>query len=217
MIIPARSSWIEAIQARLNQLPLPGVESHLRRAHALRKVEFSAAPPEARQSAVLLILFEKADEWNILLIQRKTGGPKDKHAGQIGLPGGKKDIHDPDLLFTALREANEETGLDLSQVDVLGKLTPMYIPISKFVVNPFVAYTRQNSGWIRQESEIQSILEVPLKELRDPANFIETRIQLDENITINHVPAFAIQDHIIWGATAMILGEWLDFANFEYE
>lgn len=207
---PARSVWIDAIQNFLNHQPLPGESSHQKMAHALRKVEFSLPAENTKQSAILIILFEKNEEWNVILIQRNSGGPRDKHAGQIGFPGGKKDETDPDLMYTALREAQEEIGIDLAMVDVLGKLTPMYIPVSKFMVNPYVAYSRQNSGWKKQDAEIQSILEVPLQVFNDPNVLIETKIKIDDAITINHVPAFMVNEHIIWGATAMILRELLD-------
>jgi len=164
-----------------------------------------------REAAVLMTLFESSPgDWHMIFIKRSNGHARDKHAGQIGFPGGKREPADPDLLYTALREAGEEVSLDLTQVDVLGKLTPLYITVSKFMVHPFLAYSAVIPSLKRQEEEVEEIFEWPLRLLTDPGARTETRIRLHSGIVLNHVPAFQVGEQVIWGATAMILNELLE-------
>ncbi len=191
--------------------PLPGVPAHLAMAHAVRKVDPSLNAKPSREAGVLMVLFEKSPGgFHIVFIRRGSSHEQDKHAGQIGFPGGKNEPEDKDMMFTAMREAEEEVGLDLSQVDILGALTPLYITVSKYLVHPFVAYSWTEPQLTRQESEIEEILELPLSEFRSPVAIQETKILLSTGITLNHVPCFQVNGHIIWGATAMIMNELLE-------
>jgi 8-oxo-dGTP pyrophosphatase MutT (NUDIX family) len=171
-------------------------------------------PSVTRDAAVLLTLFEKTPgDWHLIFIRRNSSHEQDKHAGQVGFPGGKRDLTDPDLMYTALREAEEEVAIDLSGIDVLGPLSPLYITVSKFLVHPYLAYSWKTPRLIRQESEIEDILEFPLAYFLDPATRQETRIHLTTGIVLNHVPAFMVEGQVIWGATAMILSELLDIIS----
>jgi 8-oxo-dGTP pyrophosphatase MutT (NUDIX family) len=113
-------------------------------------------------------------------------------------------------MYTALREAEEEIALDLRHVDVLGALSPLYITVSKFMVHPFVAYANELPPLVRQVEEIEEILDLPLAAFLDPASRQSTRIRLTGGMILNHVPAFVVGGHVIWGATAMILSELLE-------
>jgi 8-oxo-dGTP pyrophosphatase MutT (NUDIX family) len=128
----------------------------------------------------------------------------------VGFPGGKREHVDPDLMFTALREAEEEIALDLSGIDVLGPISPLYITVSKYLVHPFVAYSWKTPELVRQESEVEEILELPLSYFLDPATIMQTRIHLATGIILNHVPTYQINGHVVWGATAMIMSELVD-------
>jgi 8-oxo-dGTP pyrophosphatase MutT (NUDIX family) len=210
-MIITRPAFIDSLHRELLLNPLPGQLAHFKMAHAVRRADVSPDPKELKEAAVLITLFEKSpDDWHIVFIRRGTTHEKDKHGGQIAFPGGKAELSDRDLMFTALREAEEETSMDLTSIDVLGALTPLYITVSKFRVHPFVAYSYKTSELIRQESEIEEILEFPLKVFRDESSITETRIHLTTGIVLNHVPAFDVQGHIIWGATAMIMSELLE-------
>ena len=207
----SRPSFINKLHSRLLEQPLPGVASHMAMAHAVRKVDPAPHLAASREAGVLIVFFEKSPGgFHILFIRRGSSHDQDKHAGQIGFPGGKKEPGDKDMMYTAMREAEEEVGIDLSQVDVLGPLSPLFITVSKYLVHPFVAYSRTEPQLTRQESEIEEILELPLAEFRSPSAIQETKIQLSAGITLNHVPCFQIEGHIIWGATAMIMNELLD-------
>lgn len=207
----SRPAFINDVQQRLLARPLPGEAAHLRMAHAVRRADAVYHPAEAKDAAVLITLYEAApDVWNIIFIKRTSLQKKDKHAGQVAFPGGKKDQGDPDLMYTALREAEEEIGIDLSGVDILGPLTPMYITVSKFLVHPFLAYSWKKPVLSKQDMEIEDILELPLHSFLETDAKKETRIRLSEGIILNHVPAFQINGHIIWGATAMMLNEFIE-------
>ena len=180
-------------------------------AHSIRKVSPDPSPDIKREAGVLITLFEKTPgDFHIIFIRRGSSSEQDKHAGQIGFPGGKRESTDRDMMFTALREAEEEIGLDLSQIDVLGPLTPLYIPVSKYLVHPFVSYCAQVPHLSRQESEIEEILEIPLSVFKSASVRQSTRIPLSMGITLNHVPCFLVGNHVIWGATAMIMNELLE-------
>lgn len=211
MLTTSRPALIDQLQVQLIQQPLPGHAAHREMAHAVRRVEPVPAAESTRNAAVLMTLFEKSPEdWHMIFIRRSGREARDKHAGQIGFPGGKSEPGDRDLMYTALREAHEETALDLTAVEVLGQLTPLYITVSKFMVHPFLAWTHQIPVMSRQESEVEEILEFPLRQFLDPSARRQTRIPISSGIVLNHVPAFDIHGHVIWGATAMIMNELLD-------
>ncbi len=211
MITHAPPRLIDHLRERFVFGPMPGAEAHFKMAHAVRRVDPNPDPASIREAAVLMPLFEKEpDDWHMIFIRRTSSHIKDKHAGQIGFPGGKKESTDPDLLYTALRETEEEIALNLIDVEVLGPLTPLYITVSKFMVHPYVAWCRSRPTLTPQESEVEEILEMPLARFADPEVIHSTRIQLQSGIVLNHVPAYRIDGYVIWGATAMILREFLD-------
>jgi 8-oxo-dGTP pyrophosphatase MutT (NUDIX family) len=210
-MIITRPAFIDSLQRALLLESLPGQQAHFKMAHAVRRADVDPNPAEVKNAAVLITLFEKnPDDWHIVFIRRGSGHEKDKHGGQIAFPGGKAELSDRDLMFTALREAEEETAMDLTAIDVLGELTPLYITVSKFLVHPFVAYSYKVPELVRQQSEVEEILEFPLDAFRNGNSTTETRINLGSGIVLNHVPAFDIQGHLIWGATAMIMSELLE-------
>ena len=211
MMTTSRPLLIDQLQSRLLQQPLPGSASHYKMAHAVRKVDPNPDPATIRDAAVLITLFEKSPgDWHLIFIRRTSSHEGDKHAGQIGFPGGKSETGDFDLMYTALRESEEEIAIDLSGIDVLGALTPLYITVSKFMVHPFLAYSWKTPQLSRQESEVEEILEIPLSILLDPAAMQPTRIQIRPGIILNEVPSFQFNGDIIWGATAMMLNEFID-------
>jgi len=210
-MIITRPAFIDSLHRELLLNPLPGQLAHFKMAHAVRRADVSPDPAEIKEAAVLITLFEKSsNDWHIIFIRRGTAHEKDKHGGQIAFPGGKAETSDRDLMYTALREAEEETAMDLTTLDVLGQLSPLYITVSKFRVHPFIAYSYSTPELVRQQSEVDEILEFPLDAFRNSSSVTETSIHLTTGIILNHVPAFDIDGHIIWGATAMIMSELLE-------
>ena len=207
----SRPAFINEIHSKLLRQELPGYVAHQAMAHAVRKIDPTRYDPIAREAGVLMVIYETAHgDFHLVFIKRGAAHEQDKHAGQIGFPGGKKEPSDPDMMYTAMREAEEEINIDLSQIDILGRLSPLYITVSKYLVHPYVAYCRQIPDLTKQESEIEEILHLPLSEFRSASAKQETRISIANGITLNHVPCFLINGHVIWGATAMIMNEFLE-------
>ncbi len=199
---------IPHLQTRLTE-PLPGPEAQYRMAHAVRST-FPNNSENARIACVLLALYPKAGEWHLVLIQRVSNNPHDRHGGQISFPGGGYEDADQSLEDGALREAHEEVGIIPQDVQLLGRLTELFIPVSNFMVHPFIGHLDYAPSFIPQISEVQQILEVPLATLQNPANRQITQMRISDKITLKNVPYFDVQGHIVWGATAMMLNEFLD-------
>ena len=208
--ISSRPPLINLLHSRLLFEKLPGEEAHQKMAHPVRKAGTQPELDSSRPAAVLMILYEKTEGDFHMIFIRRNPHESDKHAGQVGFPGGKSEPSDPDLMYTALREAHEEVAIDLSRIEVIGKLTPLYITVSKFLVHPFLAYSSRKPVLMRQESEIEEILELPLSSFMNQDAVQQTQIHLTQGIVLNHVPCFIINGHIIWGATAMIMNELLE-------
>lgn len=159
----------------------------------------------ARQGGVLALLYALEDETHIVLTKRVDG--LNSHAGQVSFPGGRREDGEA-LEQTALREAEEEIGVNRGEITILGELTSLYIMPSDYEVHPFVAWHDGRPTFVRQASEVAEILEVSLAHLLDPTN------RHEEPWTIRgyelQVPYFQVAEHKIWGATAMMLGEFLE-------
>lgn len=164
-------------------------------------------PGDARESAVLALLYPSMGELQLLLIKRIEDGKP--HSGQISFPGGRKDPADENLQITALRETHEEVGIPPASIDILGQLSSLYIPVSNSNVYPYIGYTPQQPDYKLSLDEVQYILEIPVKELFNPMR------KSIKSITPSAFPEITITapvyewdaDHIIWGATAMMLAE----------
>lgn len=188
---------------------LPGPDAQYRMAHAVRRT-YAPPPDNARKAAVLALFYPKNNEWYLALIQRQATNPNDPHSGQISFPGGKMEIDDPNIEYTALRETEEEIGINPDNIHMLGALSELFIPVSNFMVSPFVAYMKHAPKFSAQETEVKAILEIPFSALEDTGNIKLTKMQFGKNITLRDVPYFSIENYVIWGATAMILSELLD-------
>ena len=196
---------IEWLKERLQQ-PLPGADAHARMMARVREMP-AQIPQDARASAVLSVLFPVADELNLLFIKRTEDGHA--HSGQISFPGGRMDPTDADLRATALREAQEEVGIMSEEVSILGELTPLYIPVSNFQVHPFVAFAQHRPQYHINKSEVDFIIEIPLKEILSEEIKTVTKVTSPADPTfVRNVNAYQLpESKIIWGATAMILSE----------
>lgn len=140
----------------------------------------------------------------LVLILRKTY--QGVHSNQIGFPGGRQEISDRDLVHTALRETEEEVGIPQSEIKVLKELTKLYIPPSNFWVHPFMGMLEDTPEMVPQESEVEKILEVELAHFMDNNCFVNQTLSTSYAKNIE-VPAFLLNDQIVWGATAMMLSE----------
>ena len=161
-------------------------------------------PGKARVGGVLVLLYCSNDEMMVVLTHRRDD--LSSHPGQISFPGGRQEPSEP-IQHTALRETFEEIGVDSTYIEVIGQLAPLYILPSDFEVFAFVAWY-QNGGkpaFKPNPAEVAEIIEVPLSHLLDPSTRQEGLWQFrGHEMTF---PFFAVDNHRVWGATAMMLNE----------
>lgn len=167
-------------------------------------------PEDCRKAGVLILLYPHATlspqtELHLVLIRRPDYAGV--HSGQISLPGGRREPGES-LQVTALREAEEEVGVSPQKVTVLGQLSPLYTPPSNFCIYPFVGFSREKPVFKPDEREVAELIEAPLRLFLDPAVRREEVWNLGK-YGDRRVPFFYIFNHKIWGATAMILSEFL--------
>jgi 8-oxo-dGTP pyrophosphatase MutT (NUDIX family) len=157
-------------------------------------------------AAVLAPLYRDADGRLRLVFIRRS--PFGRHGGQIAFPGGRREPEDPDLLTTALREAEEEIGLDRRSVEILAALPVIDTIATGFRVAPFLGrLAGPPPTWRRQESEIDEILEIPLDDLTDPAMHAVEHWQLDGWPAPREIPFYRLGPYKLWGATYRMVGD----------
>jgi 8-oxo-dGTP pyrophosphatase MutT (NUDIX family) len=175
---------------------------------------FLVPPPdnveEPRQAAVLVLFGEAVDGGpDVLLLQRNP--QMRSHAGQPAFPGGGIDPTDDGPVGAALREAQEETGLDPAGVEVLGVLPQLWIPPSNNIVTPVVAWWREPSDvHAAVPAEVETVARVPIADLVDPAN----RLVVSHPLRFES-PAFRVADMLVWGFTAGVLSWLLTIAGWD--
>ncbi|MCW3123516.1 MAG: hydrolase [Flavipsychrobacter sp.] len=196
---------IDWLRERLKQ-PLPGLAAQELMMGRVVSMPVTV-PDNARPSAVLCLLFPVGDALHVLLMKRMED--KTAHSGQVSFPGGSYDTTDADLRATALREANEEVGIMSADVDILGALTPLYIPVSNFNVYPYIGYSAQRPEYNLSHNEVKYTIEVSLDELLHAERKTITEVVSPKFPDIKRtVKAYKLHDGtIIWGATAMIISE----------
>jgi 8-oxo-dGTP pyrophosphatase MutT (NUDIX family) len=203
---------MDMIQFLRDQLkkPLPGPGAHVRMMHGLRHYDHRVPQPDARKAGVLLLLFPADDLWHTVFIKRKMKIGVDAHSGQISLPGGKHEKNDPDLAYTAAREAEEEIGVNKHKLSMLGALSDLYIPVSNFHVHPFVGYVDYTPQFNLQDDEVDEVIPVSIEHLRDPKIRQTVNITTPSGLELQDVPYFDLSGKILWGATAMIINEFIE-------
>jgi 8-oxo-dGTP pyrophosphatase MutT (NUDIX family) len=185
---------------------LPGIEAQIRFApevlqRAWRTGQF---PATSRPAAALLLLYPHGISAAVALTVRSSN--LTRHAGQISLPGGATDPGET-IAQAALREASEEIGVEPASVRVLGELTPVHVIVSGFTLHPVVGITDVPPAFRPAPGEVEEILEVSLEDLRD-ASRIRQGTRLREGVAVEY-PYFDLLGHQVWGATAMVLGEFI--------
>lgn len=196
--------FTQRLAAELSQ-PLPGEDIQYRMAPIGRKRVNPGAPgAEYRDSSVLILLYPHRGSISTVLIKRHDY--EGVHSGQIGFPGGKHEKTDASLEATALRESEEELGIDIGKVQVLGTLTNVYIPVSRFKVHPYVAVTPLRPAFNPDPFEVKDILETNIQLFMNKELISETTIATSSGFKIK-TPYYNINGFIIWGATAMMISE----------
>lgn len=189
------------------RLPLPGQMAHdtVMSYHRPSVSEARAKQPPPRESAVMMLLYQRHDVWHTLLIERP--GNQGAHSGQLAFPGGRIEPHETPLQ-AALRETTEEVGIAAQHIEVIGELSELYIPPSHFVVKPFVGLWQNQGPLFTNSDEVVRTIEVSMDYLYHPDSLQQHHVQLSgQNITLQ-VPGFVVDDNILWGATAMMVQEF---------
>ena len=201
------SAALEKLRLGL-QRPLPGLDAQLRMAPSPRLGWDPLKFPEgAANGAALLLVYPHDDTLHVVLTVRGSG--LRNHTGQVSLPGGRVDEGET-FEAAALREATEEIGIDATAIELLGRLTPLHIPVSGFLLHPIVGFTSMRPAFQRAEWEVARIIEAPVRLLADPAVIkreMQVRVVQGQSIDVE-VPYFDIDGEKVWGATAMVLAEF---------
>ena len=189
-------------------MQLPGESAHRKLAPIIRineldKIDMSKRSPQ--EAGVMAVFYPDADEkTRMVLILRKTY--KGVHSNQVGFPGGRVEKFDKNLEDTALRETEEEVGIPQHEIEVVKKLTRLYIPPSNFWVQPYLGLLKSTPNMIAQETEVEEILEVKLSDFLNDENMIIENLSTSYATEIE-VPAYSLNGHVVWGATGMMLSE----------
>jgi 8-oxo-dGTP pyrophosphatase MutT (NUDIX family) len=188
--------------------PLPGLDAQMRMAPPFRDAgELKTLRDGLRHAAALLLLYPHAGQWHVPLTLR--GSTLRHHTGQVSLPGGRLDGGES-VEAAALREAHEEIGVAPADVEVLGQLTPLPIPVSEYLLHPVVGVAAARPAFVLAEHEVEALIEVPLADLRRMEVHWEVRPRARAPFGEMNVPCFDVGGSArVWGATAMVLAEFL--------
>jgi len=203
------SSFLTYLKGALSG-ELSGEEAHQRmlppgRRLKIMEEELSLVTP----SSVLLLLFPEGEQIYICLIKRPS--TMRHHPGQISFPGGKIEKQDRSAEMAALREAQEEVGIDPSLVEILGKLSELYVEVSKFSIQPFVAWTDHKPDFLLNAEEVEELILFPLTDFAVNETIMETDLETVRGLL--RVKYYPFNSEIIWGATAMILSELIEIVK----
>jgi 8-oxo-dGTP pyrophosphatase MutT (NUDIX family) len=194
--------------------PLPGLDAQIKMAPQPRpgwNPNF-AMPPDCREGGVLILLYPRAAQLHLVLTRRTE--TLRSHKGQIALPGGTREDGEA-LVQTALRETREELGVPPEGTEVIARLSALYTPPSNYCIHPFVAYRPSAPTFRRDPVEVAEVLEVSLALLLNPSTrkvefWSDPRFE-----SPRRVPFFDIRGQVVWGATAMILSEFVTLLEDE--
>ena len=199
------------LTSKIKELSLSGETSHAKlsppyRLELAKKMMGQNIIP--KKAAVLLLLYPNKDnETTLVLILRKAYNGV--HSSQVGCPGGKPEQQDKNLQDTAVRETQEEIGVNPNDITVIRALSNIYIPPSNYNVQPFLAKSKKHLTFKKQDDEVEGIIHISLAELLDKKNLVSKKVKTSYNIEVV-VPAFQFGEHTVWGATAMMLSELID-------
>jgi len=186
---------------------LPAMNAHRKmappnREELLKNTDFTKVIP--KKAAVMMLFYPKAHQTHLALILRNSYNGV--HSSQIAFPGGKVEVEDFDLEQTAIRETHEEIGVLPSAINVVRAFTEVYIPPSNYMVYPFLGYCQDALDFELQVDEVAGIVELPLIDFLDD-KIIVTNTMMTSYAGSIEVPGFQVNEHFVWGATAMMLSE----------
>ncbi len=192
---------------KLVGVTLPAKEAHfkmvpLERIESLKNQNLDSFNPKT--AAVMMLFYPKNGRTHLVLIVRNSY--EGIHSAQVALPGGKYETRDQNYVNTALRETHEEIGIHPKNIEIIRAFTQLYIQASNFLVYPFLGISKEEVIFIPNREEVAQIIELPLSDFLDDNIIVNTIISTSYAKNIE-IPAFKINEHIVWGATAMMLSE----------
>jgi len=202
----------ERIQLQLLK-ELPGEVSHQKMSPLNRPITSEALKTltDYRESAVAIVLFESEECIECILTQRPEYDGT--HSGQVSFPGGKKEDSDLHLEATARRECKEEIGVQLTEEHLIGALSPVYIPVSRFLVLPYIYFLPSAPVYTPDTHEVAEIFTFPLFDLKKEDLIATMELKQPNGAIYRNVPYFNLKNKKVWGATALILSEMKDVLN----
>jgi len=197
---------IENIIEKLKQ-PLPGLSAHLELAPYRNEIELDFKNKNPKIASTLLLFYPKDGETFFCLIERQEY--EGTHSNQISFPGGKNESGES-MKETALRETNEEIGVDPISINIIGELTQVFVPPSNFLIHPFVGYCDFTPDFKASEREVKRIIEVNIKDLfkKDVIRIKKMSFKKSSRNVDFEVPYLDLNNKIVWGATSIILNEF---------
>lgn len=192
---------------KLLEVDLPASKAHykmapLERIESLVNIDLESKNPKT--ASVMMLFYPKNDTTHLVLIVRNSY--EGVHSAQIAFPGGRYEIEDENFENTALRETHEEIGIAPSKMKIIRPFTQLYIQASNFMVYPFLGISNEELIFIPDSEEVAAIVELPLSVFLDDNIVVSVNISTSYAVNIS-APAFKINEHIVWGATAMMLNE----------
>tara|TARA_B100001250_G_C19546556_1_gene677090 strand:- start:96 stop:719 length:624 start_codon:yes stop_codon:yes gene_type:complete len=195
--------FINQLKTRIKD-PLPGEKAQsimmVKSKNPIQKINNKN---EIIPSAVLILLFYNNDKWNFFLTKRTQS--VNYHKGQVSLPGGSQEGEET-LQETAIRETEEEIGVNSKNINIIGQLTPLYVPVSNFKIFPFIGWIKNKPEIKIQDNEVERIFSISID------NFILESTQKFKKDSLDGkkviIPYFDINNEIVWGATSVILSEF---------
>ncbi|MDA3930389.1 MAG: CoA pyrophosphatase [Prolixibacteraceae bacterium] len=191
---------IDTIYKILEQ-SLPGIKAHSKMLPKGRSLSY--ANKIVRESAVLILLYPENNKLYFCLTQRNSN--LKHHPGQISFPGGRCENHDSNPSETALRETEEEIGVNSSTIKLLGQLSDVYVSVSNFNIHTFIGWVPKKPQFKLNASEVEKIITLPLHSIRKSQNHSTETINTSNGKML--VPCYKIEDYVIWGATSMMIAE----------
>ena len=196
---------ITSLKERLkNKLPAWEAQKTMSPLDTSRYLDINTA---SKKAAVLALLYlNETGDLNIIYIKRPSHNPHDKHGGQISFPGGQQEEVDKNFEATALRETYEEIGIQPENIEILGPLTPIFVYVSDFYVQPFLGFLNQQPKYVLQASEVDYIIEEKVNYLISDQSKHTIDYKIRDTV-MKDMPYYKVNNDILWGATAMITAE----------
>lgn len=197
--------FIEKLERQLED-ELPGRQAQWKMAPIGRNVEIEV-PDDRKLACVLLLLIPKGKDWHITIIERVSDIPEDPHAGQLSFPGGKFEETDYSYQDCALRETEEELGVNPAEIGIIGELTSLYVNVSNFLIYPFIGFMGDFPEFNPQKTEVKHVFTTPINHFLGARNKKKTDLEVRGGI-IKDVPYYDINNKVLWGASAMMMSEF---------